>query len=337
MPTKLKVLFIGGTGNISTACTRYAISLGYEIFQLNRGNSKEKNKDIYNLHTDINNKIEVKKLLKDLHFDVVVNFIAFDVNDIERDYELFKEKTRQYIFISSTSAYQKPLQHPIVTETTHLSNPYWEYSRKKIEAELKLNQLNRENGFPATIVRPSLTYEYVIPVTLGGWKDNTLVNRIKAGKAIVVHGDGSSLWTITHSSDFAKGLIGLFGNTNAIGQAFHITSDEILTWNQIYESVAEALNCKAHIVHVTSDKICEIAERMRLDSKQGTLLGDKSVSVIFDNSKIKSFVPEFKATIPFREGIKKTIEWFEEDPSRYIPNPQNDLFIEELIRHSQLA
>jgi nucleoside-diphosphate-sugar epimerase len=327
----MKVLFIGGTGNISTAVSRLTVTKGIELYHLNRGSHKVSVPGVRTLTGDINKKEEVAKILSDHQWDVVVNWIAFSEQDIQRDYELFNGKTKQYIFISSASAYQKPLLYPIVTESTPLKNPYWDYSRNKIACEEKLNQLYREQDFPVTIVRPSLTYDTVIPVAIGSWTDYTIVDRMKKGKKVIVHGDGSSLWTITHADDFAKGFTGLLGHQQAIGQSFHITSDEILTWDQIYQTVAEAVGAKANIVHIASDFICDVADTLGQGWMRGNLMGDKAVSAIFDNSKIKSFVPDFKAVIPFKVGIKRTIDWFEADKSRMVIAEDNNKFIENVI------
>ncbi len=323
----MKILFIGGTGNISGACTRLALEKGIEIFHLNRGTRKRDVPDgVQTIVADIHDVTAVKKAIQDHYFDVVVNFIAFVPQDIQNDYELFKNKTDQYIFISSTSAYQKPISHPVITESTPLKNPYWQYSRDKIACEELLNALYRDHDFPMTIVRPSLTYETVIPVAIGSWDDFTIIDRIRKGKKIIVHGDGTSLWTITHAIDFAKGLVGLFGHQQAVGHAFHITSDEILTWNQIYEAVAMAAGVKANIVHIPSDFIASID-----DFHTGNLLGDKANSVIFDNSKIKAFVPGFCATISFKEGIRKTVQWFEADPPRMVVKDETNAFMDKVI------
>ncbi len=323
----MKVLFIGGTGNISGACTRLASQKGMEVFVLNRGNTnRAMPKGIKTIFADIHNTKEVKDAIKDYYFDVVVNFIAFTPEDIQNDFEIFKNKTDQYIFISSTSAYQKPISHPVITESTPLKNPFWQYSRDKIACEELLNKLYREHDFPMTIVRPSLTYETVIPTAIGSWNDFTIIDRIRNGKKIIVHGDGTSLWTITHSMDFALGFVGLLGHQQAIGHAFHITSDEILTWNQIYEAIALAAGRKANVVHIPSDFIAKID-----DAQTGNLLGDKAHSVIFDNSKIKSFVPDFKATISFKDGIRNTVKWFEEDPSRMIIKDETNIFMDKVI------
>lgn len=333
--TGKRVLFIGGTGNISSACSRLALNENIELFHLNRGNSIEKINGVQTIIADIHDFDSVKSAIKPHNFDVVVNFVAFTAEDVLRDFEFFYNKTKQYIFISSASAYQKPLLYPIVTESTPLSNPYWEYSRNKIEAELKLNQLFRDFAFPITIVRPSLTYETVIPVPIGGWKEYTVIKRIQEGRPIIVHGDGTSLWTITHSSDFAKGLVGLFGHQQALGHSFHITSDEILTWNQIYQALGDAIGVEVKMAHVSSERICAIAEECGREPMTGSLIGDKAVSVVFDNSKIKSFVPDFKATVPFNAGIKNTIKWFEANPSRCFVNPDTEAFMDRLAEYAK--
>ncbi len=307
----MKVLFIGGTGNISTACSRLALEKGIELYLLNRGKTKVDLPGAKSIVANIKKPEEVSKAIDGMEFDVVVNWIAFTEDDVQRDYELFKGKTKQYIFISSASAYQKPLSHPIVTESTPLCNPFWDYSRNKIACEEFLNTKYRDENFPITIVRPSLTYDTVFPAAIGSWDDFTLVDRMRKGKKIIVHGDGSSLWTVTHSDDFAKGFVPLMGHAQAVGQSFHITSDEILTWDQIYQIIADAAGATANIVHIPSDFIAKM-EPWQL----GNLQGDKAVSAIFDNTKIKTFVPEFKATIPFAEGIRRTIAWFEADPER---------------------
>jgi len=296
----MKILYIGGTGNISISSVELALKEGMEVYLLNRGKSLiEKPEDAISLIADINNSNQVKKVLHGHKFDVVVNWIAYKPEEVQRDYELFKDITNQYIFISSASAYQKGPSHPIITESSPLYNPYWDYSRDKIACEELCNKLYRENDFPITIVRPSLTYRTVIPVAIGSWTDFTIIERIRQGKPIVVHGDGTSLWTITHSDDFAKGFNGLLGHQQAIGHSFHITSDELLTWNQIYEAVGEAAGAKPNIVHIASDFICEVGDKNGQSWMWGNLWGDKAHSVIFDNTKIKTFVPGFVATIPF--------------------------------------
>lgn len=323
----MKVLFIGGTGNISLSSTKLALERGMDIFLLTRGTSQVIPKGVKSFIADINDEAKVKELIKDHHFDAVVNWIAFGPRDIKRDFELFRGKTNQYIFISSASCYQKPLSHPVITESTPLANPFWDYSRQKITCEDTLMGLYRNEGFPITIVRPSLTYDTVIPVPIGGWTEYTIVDRIKKGKKVIVHGDGTSLWTITHAKDFAVGFMGLIGHQQAIGQSFHITSDEILTWNQIYEAVAMAAGRKADIVHIASDYLGTFDEQLR-----GSLLGDKAVSTIFDNSKIHRFVPEFNPCIRFKDGILNTIKWFEESPERMIVKDETNEFMDSIIK-----
>lgn len=310
----MRVLFIGGTGNISMASTRLALERGMEVWHLNRG--RHAAPGVRSLVADIRKPDDVAAALGDTRFDVVVNWIAFNAADVERDVELFASRTDQYIFISSASAYQKPPSHPVVTESTPLGNPYWDYSRNKIAAEERLLHLWRERGFPATIVRPSLTYDTVIPLAIGGWTDYRIIHRMRQGLPVVVPGDGTSLWTITHSDDFAKGLVGLLGHQQAIGHAFHITSDEILTWDQIYQATAAAAGVRANLVHIPSESISEICDGLGQSWMRGNLLGDKTHSIIFDNRKIKQFVPGFCCTIPYAQGIKRTIRWFEADPAR---------------------
>ena len=323
----MKVLFIGGTGNISLSSTKLAIERGIEIFLLTRGTSQAFPKGVKSLIADINDEAKVKELIRDHYFDAVVNWIAFGPEDINRDFELFRGKTNQYIFISSASCYQKPLSHPIITESTPLANPFWDYSRQKIACENTLMDLYRKEGFPITIVRPSLTYDTVIPVPIGGWTEYTIVDRIKKGKKVIIHGDGTSLWTITHAKDFAVGFMGLIDHQQAIGQSFHITSDEILTWNQIYEAVAMAAGREADIVHIASDYLGTFDEQLR-----GSLIGDKAVSTIFDNSKIHRFVPEFNPCIRFKDGILNTIKWFEESPERMIVKDETNEFMDSIIK-----
>lgn len=328
----MKVLFIGGTGNISSAVTRLAVKRGIELYHLNRGIRKNNIPGVSTIISDITDPGTLPGEFLNHHWDVVVNWVAFTQKDIERDIELFQGKTKQYIFISSASVYQSPPSYPVITESTPLYNPFWDYSRNKIHCEELLNEAYRTTNFPMTIVRPSYTYDTIIPVAIGGFNEYTIVDRIKKGKKIIVHGDGTSLWVNTHSEDFAKGFIGLLGNYQAIGHAFHITSDEILTWNQIYTILAEAVSKPANIVHIPSDFICRIEP-----SYTGTLLGDKAASVIFDNSKIKSFVPGFKATIPFHEGIRRTLAWFDANPEQKIVMASTDEVMDNIIQTYEKA
>lgn len=322
----MKILMIGGTGNISSACTRLALARGMDVFHLNRGHHHQKIPGVTTIMADIHDTESVKKGLKNHEFDCVINFVAFTADDIENDFHLFEKITKQYIFISSASAYQKPPSHPVITESTPLRNPYWQYSRDKIACEQKLTTLYQKHQFPMTIVRPSLTYETVIPAAIGSWDDFTIIDRIRRGKKIIVHGDGTSLWTITHAADFAKGLIGLVGHQQAIGHAFHITSDELLTWTQIYEAIAQAAGCEAKMVYIPSTFIARFD-----DFQTGNLLGDKAHSVIFDNSKIKRFVPDYCATTPFAKGIKETVAWFEQDAKRMVIKKDINAFMDRVI------
>ncbi len=322
----MKVLFIGGTGNISKAASRLCVERGFDLTLINRGTTEAHFPGARTIVADIKNRAAVLAALAGGRWDAVVNWIAFEPGDVERDIELFRGRTAQYIFISSASAYQKPLSHPIVTESTPLCNPFWEYSRQKIACEERLLRAYRDEGFPVSIVRPSLTYDTVIPVPIGGWKEFTIIDRIRLKRKIIVHGDGSSLWTITHAEDFAGGFVGLLGHQQAVGQAFHITSDEILTWDQIYTAVANAAGEEPNIVHIASDFLarCE-------PSLSGSLLGDKAVSVVFSNEKIKRFVPDFSAVIPFSNGIRRTLDWFEEDPARCIVREETHRMMDRIL------
>ena len=322
----MKVLFIGGTGNISTPSSRLAIEKGIELYHLNRGTTKVEISGVKTITGDITKPNQLMELSKH-HWDVVVNWIAVTPEDIERDLALFRGKTKQYIFISSASCYQTPLSYPIITESTPLCNNLWDYSNNKIKCEDRLMKAYREENFPITIVRPSYSYDTVIPIAIGGFNEYTTADRILKGQEIIVHGDGTSLWTVTHSDDFAKGFVGLLGLTIAIGHAFHITSDEILSWNMIYKILADSLDKEAKVVHIASDFICKIEP-----SFTGSLLADKAESVIFDNTKIKTFVPGYKATIPFSEGIKRTLKWLDDNPERKFVNPEKNKKIENVLR-----
>lgn len=323
----MKILFIGGTGNISTACTRLAYARGFEVYVLNRGRTPfELPEGITVLEADVENAESVRRAVIGHRFDIVANFLAFSRADVQRDIELFGSGLRQYLFISSASCYQKPPSHPVITESTPLYNPFWEYSRDKIACEEMLMAAYRELEFPVTIIRPSLTYQYVIPLVFGAWREYTIVDRMKRGEKIIVHGDGASVWTITHSEDFARGFVGLLGHQQAIGHAFHITSDELLTWDQIYQAVASAAGVEADIVHIPSDFIARVAPQ-----RAGTLLGDKAYSAIFDNSKIKRYVPDFCAPTPFSAGIRRTLEWFEADPKRMVVNEESNRLMDRIL------
>jgi nucleoside-diphosphate-sugar epimerase len=310
-PPALKILFIGGTGKISTAVSQQVLAQGHDLFLLNRGRQAKNPPGSRSLIVDVNDLKAARAALRNLQFDVVVDWIGFTTEHIERDLALFKDRTRQFIFISSASVYQKPPTHYLITEATPLHNPFSDYSSNKIACEERLMRAYREEHFPVTIVRPSYTYNHYFPVAVGGFGCYTLADRLKRGKPIIVHGDGSSLWVMTHAEDFGRGFLGLLGNQQVVGHAFHITSDEVLTWNQIYQTIAEALGVKADIVHIPSDFLANTAPEYA-----GSLLGDKSWSVVFDNRKIKTFVPGFQAVIPFREGTRRTAAWFDADRKR---------------------
>jgi nucleoside-diphosphate-sugar epimerase len=329
MEVTMKALFIGGTGTISTAISEMAPKYGFDLYLLNRGNRPELVPDgVKVIHADIHNEEDVKDKLKDYSFDVVADFIAFDSEAVKRDVRLFREKTKQYIFISSASAYQKPLASPFITESTPLCNPYWEYSRNKIACEEYLMQEYRTNGFPITIVRPSHTYGNTgVPLAVHGKNGSySVINRIKNGKKVIVHGDGNTLWTLTHNTDFAKGFIGLMGNSHAIGEAVQITSDESLTWNQIYDIIGNALGIKPEIVHIPSEALAEAD-----DEFTGGLLGDKAHSVIFDNSKLKRLVPGFTATVRYDQGVRTTLAYIESHPELQKPDPEFDEWTDRMI------
>lgn len=307
----MKVLFIGGTGFISTAVSRLAVDRGIELYHLNRGLRLPQMPGVTSLVADAHRPDDVRAAINGMRFDVVVDWIAYTPDDIERDLDLFRDQVGQFVFISSASAYQKPPAHYIITEETPLENPYWRYSRDKIACEQCLMRACEEEGFPVTIVRPSLTYDSNLPIAIGGWGCYTLPDRLLSGREIIVHGDGSSLWVVTHAEDFGHGFLGLLGEPKAIGEAFHITSDEVLTWNQIYATIAEALGVEAKMVHIASDFIVSVEPELT-----GTLLGDKTWSAVFDNNKIKRLVPEYEAVIPFHEGIRRTLAWFAGNESR---------------------
>lgn len=326
----MKILFIGGTGNISTWVSQLAVERGFDLYLLNRGTQAISIKGAKTLQADITQSTQVESALQGHSFDVVVNWIAYREEDIERDLNLFRGKCAQYIFISSASVYQKPATQPIITESTPLSNPYWPYSQNKILCEERLMRAYREEGFPMTIVRPSHTYHNRFPIGVGNWASYVIPKRMLEGKPIIVHGDGTSLWTVTHCEDFAKGFVGLLGHPGAIGHAIQITSDFVLTWNQIYEQIADALGVKAKLVHIPSEFIYEVDP----DSGVG-LVGDKMWSAIFDNSKIKRLVPDYVASIPFHIGIRRSLAWFQADPARMQVSPKDDLQIDRILEAYQ--
>jgi len=325
----MRVLFIGGTGIISTACTRLAVERGIDLTLATRGRrTPNLPAGVKTLTLDMDDQAAAAQALNGQRFDVVVDWIAFHAGHIERDLELFRGRTGQYVFISSASAYQKPVSHYLITESTPLGNPYWQYSRDKIACEERLMRAYRDEAFPVTIVRPSLTYgETQVTLALNSWeKSYTVIDRMRRGKKVIVPGDGTSLWVITHNTDFAKGFVGLLGHKQAIGHAFHITSEEVMSWDQYYTIAAEAAGVEPQIIHIPSDFISAC-----LPDHLGGLKGDKSYSVVFDNTKIKRFVPDYVATVPFTEGIRRTMAWFDADPARRQIDEKADSSWDKLI------
>lgn len=324
----MRVLFIGGTGIISSACSDLALQRGLDLYLLNRGQSRRPAPEGAKiLVADMQRPDHVEAALGDLSFDAIVDWIAYTPEHIQRDIDLFQGRTCQYVFISSASAYQKPPSFLPITESTPLENPFWEYSRQKAACEAMLQQAGKNKAFPYTIVRPSHTYDRTLLPFHDGY---TTVARMRAGKPVVVHGDGTSLWTLTHHADFAVGLIGLLGNPHSLGDCFHITSDENLNWNQIYQIVAKAAGVEPNLVHVPSEIIAAF------DPEWGaSLLGDKAHSVIFDNQKIRRLAPEFHPTIPFWKGAQEIMAWYDADPLRQQVDPYMDTLQDRLVTAMQ--
>jgi nucleoside-diphosphate-sugar epimerase len=325
----MKALFIGGTGTISTAITALSVRQGWELYLLNRGNHRE---DIPEgakvIVADMNDLNDVEANLKGKTFDVVADFIAYTPQQAERDIRLFEGKTKQYFFISSASAYQKPLASPFITESTPLYNRFWAYSRDKIACEEVLMRAYREDGFPVTIIRPSHTYgDRAVPLSLHGRAGSfSVVERIRQGKKVIVPGDGLNLWTLTHNTDFAKAFCGLMGNAHAVGETYQIMSDESLTWNQIYETVGAALGMKPKLVHIASETLAGQISRLT-----GELIGDKSNSVVFDNAKIKRAVPDYVATTRFDQGVRRTLQYVYAHSACQTPDPAFDAWTDQTI------
>ena len=319
-------LFIGGTGKISSACVRRALQLGHRVTVLNRGENplRPVPEAVEQVHADIRRPDSVRAALGNRTFDAVADFVAFVPEHVETDIELFAGRTGQYVFISSASAYQTPPSRLPITESTPLRNPYWQYSRDKIASEDRLWRAYREDGFPITIVRPSHTYDRTSMVTTGRWTD---IARMRAGRPVVVHGDGTSLWTITHQNDFAVAFVGLLGRREAVGDHFHITGDHAPTWNQIYEWLALAAGVAApKLVHVPSEVIAAV----RPDLGPG-LVGDKAHSMVFDNSKVKALVPEFHTTIPFDDGAREILAWHDAHPEAQRVDPEMETSWDRLV------
>jgi len=320
----MKVLFIGGTGIISSACSQLAVERGIDLYLLNRGTTKRPVPEGARvLHGDIRDMQSAGAALQGMSFDAVVDWVAFTTQHIQTDIDLFRGRTGQFVFISSASAYQTPPGSLPVTESTLLDNPFWQYSRNKIACEEMLVRAYRGERFPATIVRPSHTYDKTLLPFDGGY---TVVDRMRKGKKVVVHGDGTSLWTLTHHTDFAVAFVGLLGHPAAVGESYQITSDEWLSWNQIYEITARAAGTEARMAHIPSELI------NAYDPDWGAgLLGDKAHSMIFDNTKIKRLVPEYKARIPYVQGAAEIMAWYDADPARHTVDEGMDRLMDELI------
>ncbi len=334
----MRILIIGGTGTISSAITRQLAASGQDLWLLNRGTRKQEvPAGVKQIVADISNEEEVKRLLGDMQFDAVCEFIGFVPEQVERDIRLFKGRTRQYVYISSASAYNKPASNHVINEGTTLANPYWEYSRNKIACEELLMKEYRENAFPVTIVRPSHTYcERSVPVSVHGLKGSwQVLKRMIDGKPVVVQGDGSSLWTLTWNEDFARGFIGLLGNPKAIGEAFQIMSDESLTWNQVYKCVADALGVAFHPYYVSSEFLAAVAPKEY--DFTGNLLGDKSVTVVFDCSKLKRVVPGFQATTRFHEGVRRCVAYLLSHPELQVEDEEFDAWCDQVIAAQEQA
>lgn len=323
--TAPRVLFIGGSGIISSAASRAAVSSGLELVVLNRGETiaRPLPPEARVIRADIRDPDSVRIALGDLEFDAVVDWVAFHPDNVAADLDLFRGRTGQYVFISSASAYQTPPARLPITESTPLRNPFWEYSRNKIACEDLLVRAFRDEGFPATIVRPSHTYDRTLVPLEGGW---TLIERMRRGREIVIHGDGTSLWTLTHHEDFARGFVPLLANARAIGETVHITSDDVLTWDQIAHTMAAAAGTEARIVHVPSEAIAAVDPGIG-----ASLLGDKAHSMVFDNTKIRRLAPGYVATIPFELGAREIVEWHDADPARRRVDERVDAMTDGLV------
>ena len=324
----MKNLFIGGTGIISRSCTQEALKQGHEMFHLNRGNHPElAPRGVTTLKADVSDSWQVEKAVSGHRFDCIVNWVAFEPDQIQQDLKLLGPLTSHYIFISSASVYLKPPPHWIITEESPVGNPFWPYAQNKIACETLLLEKHSKDGFPATIVRPSHTFNNGwIPTPIGS-RDFTVAQRLLDGRVVISPGDGQSIWTLTHSEDFAKGFTGLLGNRDAVGEIFHITSDEARTWDVFYGLIGEALGVEVDIAHIPSSVVNEISPSLG----QG-LMGDKGYSMVFDNTKIKKLVPDFSAKIPFKDGLRRSLEWFDKNPARKIVDPVKDAEIDRVLK-----
>jgi len=321
----MRILFIGGTGILSSACAPRVLAAGHDLALLNRGQSSVRPAaaEAELLRADIRDRASVREALGDREFDVVANFVAYTPEHVLSDVDTFGGRVGQYVFISSASAYQKPPRRVPVTESTPLHNPFWRYSRDKIACEEALLNAYRDTGFPVTVVRPSHTYDRASIPLHGGW---TLIDRMRRGLEVIVHGDGTSLWTLTHHVDFAKGFVGLLGNTRTLGEAYTITGDDVLTWDQIYTMLGTAAGAEPRLVHLASERINAV------DPEWGEgLLGDKAHSMVFDNTKIRTIVPDYVATIPFEQGAREIVAWHDEDPARRAVDEKLNATVDRLL------
>ncbi len=327
----MKALIIGGTGTISSAIVRRLVEKKWEVYVLNRGtHNDELGREVIPIIADINDEQTVTEQIKGHMFDVICEFIGFHREQVERDYRLFRGKTRQYMYISSASAYHKPASNYIINEGTSLANPYWQYSRDKIECEEYLMKLYREEGFPVTIIRPSHTYGMKsMPLGVhganGSWQ---VIKRIQQGKPVIIQGDGTSLWTLTFNEDFAVGFVGLMANPHAIGEAYQITSDESLSWNQIYRTIADALGVTLKPYHVASEFLSRVGSQY---DYEGSLIGDKAETVVFDNSKLKRAVPEFHPVVSFDRGARIVLDYVLAHPECQKEDPEFDVWCDQVI------
>lgn len=332
----MKALLIGGTGTISLAVTRLLVEQGWQVYLLNRGSrNSEVPQGVNLIHADINDEPAVRAALGDLRFDCVCQFIGFVPEQVERDIRLFSGRTGQYLYTSSASAYHKPAKDYRITEGTALANPYWQYSRDKIACEEVLMRAYREQGFPVTIVRPSHTYDdRNVPLGVHGKNGSyQVLRRMQQGKPVIIHGDGTSLWTMTHNSDFAKGYVGLMGNPHAIGEAFQITNDETLTWNQIYSTIAACLGVELKPYYVSSHFLAATGCYDML----GSLVGDKANSVVFDNRKLKAAVPGFCPTVRFEQGVRQAIDNILAHPELQREDSEFDAWCDRVIAAQENA
>jgi nucleoside-diphosphate-sugar epimerase len=329
----VRLLFLGGTGNISTACVDLALARRHDVTVLNRGRTPSRVAGgARALVGERDDPAALRRAAESARFDAVVDFLAYRPEQVEAAVEAFAGRVGQYVFVSTAAVYRKPVAHHVITESTPTGNPFWEYARLKIACEERLARAREESGFPSTVVRPSYTYgETWIPSGFGG-QDYTVVARLRRGAPIVCHGDGTSLWVMTAASDFAVGLVGLLGRPDAVGETFHVTSDEVLTWQAIYATIAEAAGAEPRIVYVPSALIATT-----FPDRGGSLLGDKAWSVVFDNAKVRRFVPEYRPRVSFAEGMARSIAWFDADPARRAVNVEADRRIDLLIAAQRRA